>query len=284
MANNILSQALYYNNLSYIKRDVRSVVHLEDAEGETFWDTILQRVRPGKYHYLHYSKSENGNKATGCDQCLKFLPYLNSRFFVCIDSDLRYLKEEQDLDAAHYVIQTYTYSWENHYCQENSLQISIAEHAYGFGFNFSVFFENLSHAIYEPLLLLLYCKRVGSDLLTEGSFNRLMKKQCTAVETQNDGNGYVQYIIQTFAQFLSQGVSIGFNLATESAYFASMGLNRDNAYMHVRGHNIYELTNYIGRIYSRPLQLNFQRDVMKKVLVGGRYWEYEKLEDDLKHI
>ena len=248
MANNILSQARHYSNLPIIKRDVRSVVHLEDAEDETFWDTILQRVRPGKYHYVSYSKSENGNIAKGCDQCLKFRPYLNSRFFVCIDSDMRYLKEEQDLDAAHYVIQTYTYSWENHYCQENSLQTSITGHADGFGFNFSVFLANLSHAIYEPLLLLLYCKRIGSDLLTESTFNRLMKKQCTAEESKNDGNGYVQYITQTFMPFLSLALSIGFNLTFESAYFSTIGLNRNNAYMHVKGHNIYELTKYIGKI------------------------------------
>ena len=79
-------------------------------------------------------------------------------------------------------------------------------------------------------------------------------------------------------------MTIGYNQSTESVYFAAMGLNRDNAYMHIKGHNIYELTNYIGRIYSRPLQLNFQRDVMKKVSVGGRYWEYEKIEDNLRHI
>ena len=284
MADNILSQARYYNNLPLIKRDVRSVVHLEDAEDETFWDTILQRVRPGNYHYLHYSKSENGNNATGCGQCLKFLPYLNSRFFICIDSDLRHLMGEPDIDAAHYVMQTYTYSWENHYCQKNALQTSIDEHAEGFDFNTSVFFQNLSNAIYEPLLLLLYCKRIGSDLLTESSFNRLMKKQCTAAEAQNDGNGYVQYIIKTFAPFLSQGLSIGFNLSTESTNFVSMGLTRENAYLHVRGHNIYDLTVNIGKMFSRPLMLNFTRDVMKEVVIGGKYWEYGKIEDDLKHI
>ena len=63
-----------------------------------------------------------------------------------------------------------------------------------------------------------------------------------------------------------------------------MGLNRDNAYMHMRGHNIYELTTYIGKMFSRPLQLNFQKDVVKNVTVGGSYWEYERIEDDLKRI
>ena len=176
MADNILSQARHYNNLPIIKRDIRSVVHLEDAEDEPFWDTILQRVRPGKYHYVHYSKSEKGNDTTGCDQCLKFRPYLTSRFFICIDSDLRYLMGEANLDATHYVIQTYTYSWENHYCQSGALQSSITANATGLGFDFSIFYSELSHALYEPLLLLLYCKRTDNILLTEKLFRQIFKK------------------------------------------------------------------------------------------------------------
>lgn len=37
-------------------------------------------------------------------------------------------------------------------------------------------------------------------------------------------------------------------------------------------------------MFSRPLMLNFARDVMKTVVIGGKYWEYKKIEDDLRHI
>lgn len=284
MADNILSQARHYNNLPIIKRDIRSVVHLEDAEDEPFWNTIIQRVRPGKYHYVHYSKSEKGNNTTGCDQCLKFRPYLTSRFFICIDSDLRYLMGEPNLDAAHYVIQTYTYSWENHYCQDSILQQSVASHIGSLGFDFSVFFTNLSHALFEPLLLLLYCKRTSNNLLTEKIFRQKLKKQCTSTEAKNDGAGYVQYIIQTFAPLLSAGPSIGFNAGAEAVNYAAKGLDDENAYLHVRGHNIYELTSNIGRMFSSHLQICFKTNVIKKALVGGAYWEYSEIENDLRRI
>ena len=282
MADNILAQARYYNNLPLIKRDIRSVVHLEDAEDKPFWDAIIQRVRPGKYHYVLYSKSEKGNNTTGCDQCLKFCPYLSERFFICIDSDLRYLLGEPDLDAAHYVIQTYTYSWENHYCHENTLQSSVAANAAGLGFDFSVFYANLSHALFEPLLLLMYCKRTGNNLLTERTFRQLLKKQCTSAEAQNDGAGYVQYITCSFAPFLTASAAIGFNAGTEAANYAGKGLDRDNAYLHVRGHNIYELTVDIGKKFSRPMRIHFEADVLKGATIGGGYWEYADIERDLR--
>mgnify|MGYP002625828108 CR=1 FL=1 len=284
MADNILSQARHYNNLPLIKRDIRSVVHLEDAEDEPFWDTILQRVRPGRYHFVYYSKSNKGNNTSGCDQCLKFRPYLSSRFFVCIDSDLRHLTGQPNVDAAHYVIQTYTYSWENHFCQGGTLQASVAAHATGIGFDFSTFYLNLSHALYEPLLLLLYCNRTGNNLLTEQRFRQLLKKQCTSAEARNDGAGYVQYIDRSFTPFLSGSAAIGFDAAVEAANYAARGLNRDNAYLHVRGHNIYDLTVDIGKKYARPLRISFVADVLKQVSVGGPYWEYTQMENDLRSI
>ena len=284
MANNILSQARYYNNLALIKRDIRSVVHLEDAEDEPFWNTIIQRVRPGKYHYIHYSRSENGNDTTGCDQCLKFRPYLSSRFFICIDSDFRYLMGEQNLDVAHYVIQTYTYSWENHYCQGKALQLSISTNATGIGFDFDIFYTNLSYALFEPLLLLLYCKRTGSKLLTERVFRQKLKTQCTSEESRNNGIGYVQHINHSFAPLLSASATIGFNAGIEAAKYATVGLNKENAYLHVRGHNIYDLSMYIGKGYASPLRIHFEEDVLKKSLIGGKYWEYTQIENDLRHL
>lgn len=284
MADNILSQARHYNNLPLIKRDIRSVVHLEDAEDEPFWDTILQRVRPGKYHYVPYSKSEKGKYTTGCDQCLKFRPYLSSKFFICIDSDFRYLLGEPNLDAAHCVIQTYTYSWENHYCQDNTLQSSVVANAAGLGFNFNVFYNNLSHALFEPLLLLLYCKRTGNNLLTEQTFRQILRKQCTSAEAQNNGAGYVQNIVQSYAPYLAGAATIGFDVDVETANYAVKGLNKGNAYLHVRGHNIYDLTIYIGKMYARPLRIRFEADILKQSVIGGAYWEYAKIESDLKRF
>lgn len=280
----IRSQAKVYKNLPLLVPQYRSVVHLEDDEDKFFWNEQLQKHRPGKYFYVTFSKSNKGNNTRGCVQCLKFKPYLDNNFFVCIDSDLRYLMGEPDIDATHFIIQTYTYSFENHYCVTNSLQASIAANAKGCGFNFAVFMQNLSNALYEPLLLLLFCKRTGNTLLTEKVFRQILKNQCTSAEAQNDGAGYVQYINHSFEQFLKDGVALGFDAKAEGATYAARGLDKDNAYLHVRGHNLFDLTVYIGNLYCRHMSVNFLNDVLKKVTISGHYWEYEEIEKDLKKI
>ena len=105
------SQAEYWKNLPIIDRSIKACVHLEDEEDIFFWDTILQKCDAGKYHYIPYSKSKEGYDTHGCEQCLKFLPFLSDTFFICIDSDYRYLLQQPNIDAKHYVLQTYTYSW-----------------------------------------------------------------------------------------------------------------------------------------------------------------------------
>lgn len=280
----IQSQARVWNGIPVLSPKYRSVVHLEDQEDQPFWDSILQRVRPGKYMFITYSKSEKGNNTTGCEQCLKFKPYLSSNFFICIDSDLRNLMGEADLDADHYVIQTYTYSWENHICEAHALHSAVRANAVGSSFDFMAFLSSLSAALYKPLLLLLYCKRTGNSYLDELTFRHILKTQCSGAEVQNDGQGYVSYIYAQFATLLSGATAIGFDPAAESAYYAAKGLMANNAYLHVRGHNLYDLVAYIGKMLCRPLRISFAGDVLSKVPVGGTYKEYQEIENDLRKI
>ena len=281
---NIASQAKFFNNLPLISPKYRSVVHLEDQEDKAFWDTLLQRFRPGKYFYVPYSKSNKGFDTHGCDQCLKYLPFLSSRFFVCIDSDLRNLMGEPDLDAAHYVVQTYTYSWESHCCEFNGLQTTVTANASGCSFDFSVFLSKLSIALYEPLLLLLYCKRTGNAYLTEKDFRHILRTQCTSTEVQNDGQGYVDCIANQFKPLIAGRNGIGFDVKEEATLYSVKGLTADNAYLHVRGHNIYDLVLYIGKRMTSSMRINFTEDVLKEVPLSGNYWEYTEIEKDLKSI
>lgn len=92
----ISKQAKLYRNLALTHR-YQAIVHLEDQEDERFWDYQLQHVKPGRYRYLYYSKNNNGSDTRGCEQCLRFRPYLTDQFFICIDSDLRLLRGEEGL-------------------------------------------------------------------------------------------------------------------------------------------------------------------------------------------
>ena len=113
MGNLIEQQAIDFSNVPIIQRGVKASVLLEDWEDVLFWDTMIQRVSPGQYNYLAHSKAENGHPASGSSQCLKYVGYMSKHFFACIDSDMNYLLQTSNIDAAHYVAQTYTYSWDS---------------------------------------------------------------------------------------------------------------------------------------------------------------------------
>lgn len=60
-------QALYWQNYRIIDRTVTACVHLEDKNDIDFWDKVLQKHRPGNYHYISYSYSSKNRSTTGCE-------------------------------------------------------------------------------------------------------------------------------------------------------------------------------------------------------------------------
>ena len=113
--------ARWYTDQTYLKR-LDAIVHVEGETDKMFWKQALAHaglnVRP-------VSGSDNREDQTsGKKQCLKYRPYLNPRFFICIDSDYDYLKQTQpQYGVKDFILQTYTYAIENHYLASNlSLQ------------------------------------------------------------------------------------------------------------------------------------------------------------------
>ena len=50
--NRIEEQARYYQNLPLHNRNIKAVVHLEDAEDILFWKNQLQKALPATYHFI----------------------------------------------------------------------------------------------------------------------------------------------------------------------------------------------------------------------------------------
>lgn len=109
-----------------------------------FGNKYYPKYRPARYKFMPSTTNESGNKNTGCTQCLKYKDFLSQRFFICIDSDLRYLLGKE-LHAAEGVLQTYTYSWENHCSFAIKLQEVFEEYTdKKINFNFVTFLHGYS--------------------------------------------------------------------------------------------------------------------------------------------
>lgn len=279
-------QANYWKNYLLIDRSIKACVHLEGEDDIFFWKTMLQKYNAGKYRYITYSKSKKENETRGCEQCLRFLPFLSETFFICIDSDYRYLLQQPDIDAQHHVLQTYTYSWENHFCEKQTLENNCKTAGPVSDFEFSSFLSELSHIVHRPLLILLHSKRSNDKEIAEKEFNACLPKQCRVIELEDNGKALLANISDLFTKLLDKHKTYieKINLDEERKRYSALGLTKDNAYLHIRGHNIFELLEYIGRQLCRPQRLKFKDDVLKRCLSSESYWEIEHIISDIKSL
>ena len=64
-------------------------------------------------------------------------------------------------------------------------------------------------------------------------------------------------------------------------FYEDLGLVKENAYLHIRGHNLYNLIRGIG-IHLNP---DFEYEVLLKELPASeRYWEILRVVRDLNEI
>ena len=268
MADIYQEQAQYFANVPLMQRDIIASVHLEDDDDKTFWDAMLQSRHTGQYKFITYSRSRKGNDTKGCEQCLKYRPYLSKRFFICIDSDMRYLLQEPNLDAANYICQTYTYSWENHYCEASALQrrfekVSPDKAA---TFDYQQFSTALSEVLYKPLLLLLFCLKNAKQDFSLRMFSACLPNQCQGAELTANGKLLIERIAKNFEPHLNSQFARSADLEAEKTYCKTLGVNEQNAYLHVRGHNLFDLFAYIGNLLCRGTSISFRISLQSSVV------------------
>lgn len=274
----IEEQAQYYKNLLLRDRSIKAVVHLENAEDERFWNNQLQNASPAKYFFLTYSKNNYGADSRGCEQCLRYRPYLTKHFFICIDSDLRQLKGEDGLNADNYIAQTYTYSWENHLCEAKHLQRRFSALVPESNFDFEVFLTHLSTVIYKPLLYLVHYSQ-NSELNRQwniSKFNACLPLQPKLEELSDNGRGYIERVSLLFEEAL-RGLEQPDMMANEF-------IDESNAYLHIQGHQLFKVVLHIGTMLCRGTGVAFKSDILDKAIHTNGYAEINHLQFDLVQI
>ena len=268
-------QAEYYSNIPILDRSFRSTVHLEDKQDEYFWDILLQKYRPGTYYYVYHSK--RSNIPGGCKECLKYKEFLSKRFFICIDSDLRYLLKEKDINAKNFILQTYTYSWENHFCLayklQQTLQLKLPFIAQRF--NFESFLSKLSAAIHENFLHFLIMNKRGFNNFSINKFMKLFPQTYTQSELEENGKIFISKIKMGKTAYVD---------CLEKEYYTRLGINEKNTYLHIRGHYLYHLVIFIGKYLCRKEDCNFEKDILLADLQTSGYWQMDKIKEDIKQL
>ena len=273
----ISKQAKLYRSLALTHR-YQAIVHLENQEDERFWDYQLQHVKPGRYRYLYYSKNNNGTDTRGCEQCLRFRPYLTDQFFICIDSDLRLLRGEEGLTASNHVAQTYAYSWENNLCESVHIQERMRHNIEQVDFDMNEFITAFSKIVYTPLRYLIFYSADSNlnKLWNISKFNACIPSQPKRFELDNNGKEYLSVIKSRFEE--------GLKNLSEQPTGKIESLTEENAYLHIQGHLLYKMILHIGTQLCKGTGVAFKTDILDKSLHTNGYDEIEFLQKDLHKI
>ena len=286
----------------------RAAIHVEDKDDIVFWSNIFKHFRPNdRFHFIAGSRNERGHKTRGVTQCLKYVKYLNPKFFICIDSDYRYLLQEQGIDVKHYIFQTYTYSFENHHCYDKGLnelcyRITALPNNV---FDFHQFLKEYSNIVYKLFLWHLYFLVADPKRFSIADFNELISFQWQRrPDIRQNGrhelNKLKGRIEQKLAQLRKNYPKANLSILEEK--YQKMGLTPDTTYLFIRGHNIYDMVYMLNReVCKKVLRIakdsysgsqqpphinlfgyrNSIDDQLKKNLHFGAYPAIRKIEEDI---
>ena len=289
----------------------RAAVHVENKDDIAFWSAVLKHFRPGdKFHFIAGSRNEYGNETYGVTQCLKYFPYLSPDFFICIDSDYRYLLRERHIDVKHFVIQTYTYSFENHHCFADGLddvccRVTRLKNTV---FDFNRFLTEFSNILYELFIWHLYFQNADPIRFSQFEFDHylnLTTSRSYPLVYDHGGRALDELRVRVDRKLKFFGRKYPHaNLEVVRQKYLQLGLTSDNVYLFVRGHNLYNLILLIckevckavlrrekrNRMATREMLNELYRyrysleEQLKQNIKYGAYLPIRKIEEDIRQL
>lgn len=230
----------------------RAAVHVENKDDIAFWSAILKHFRPNdKFHFIAGSRNEYGHETFGVTQCLKYFDFLSPGFFICIDSDYRYLLRERKMDVKHYVIQTYTYSFENHHCFADGLDdvCSRVTHLKNTLFDFKRFLKEFSNILYDLFIWHLYFQNADPIRFSQMEFDAYISLSNSKAFPLVYDNGAraldeLRNRVERKTGYLGRKFPNA-DLEEVRQKYLELGLTPDNVYFYIRGHNLYDLITLV---------------------------------------
>ena len=265
---------------------VTAMVRVEDVEDIPFWQTVLSSTCPGRrFKFWPYSQKGANKRVTGKSYLMGYVSQTDSRLLIAIDSDFDYLRGNPKMTASPYLLQTYTYSWENHHCYAQSLQRQSQRCGVA-SFDFQPFLRNLSQVIYKPLIILLIQKIQKKGGMTLSAMESCILKHQPNSQSllQNDGQQLISDIRSDLDSYvLDKKMPKQQTIKNYEKLLNTLGLTHETAYLYMQGHCIYNLVHRIGAYLMGDADV-FKADVLDKALQMNGYFEIDKLISDIKRI
>ena len=100
----------------------------------------------------------------------------------------------------------------------------------------------------------------------------------------NSGAQLISQIKADLRQFVCNPAFAQIDIAFMKEKYRHLGLTESNAYLHIRGKNIFGLLAHIGNIVCRPYKINFKDNVLLPSLQLSGYWEIDTINADIVSV
>lgn len=202
---------------------------------------------------IHISQNKNGNATTGVMQCLKYRDYACKEFIICLDSDYRYLLKDTSICVNNFILQTYTYAMDNHYCHHDRLN-DVCKASCNFEnkiFDFKVFWEKYSETLYPLFVWHIYLMRNHRQGLSNDEFLDCINKSHEGVpfcDVKNNSQGIIDKLENLCNSKVGELSADNTNVDLDvlEADLHALGVTKQNVYLFARGHNIQYLLQKVG--------------------------------------
>lgn len=261
----------------------RAVIHLENITDKEFWYKVFKQAYPQEeFYFVPYSRTPSGNIGSGSAMCLVYKNFLDLKMGVAIDSDLRYLTQEPEMNAQYFILQTYTYSFENHLCFTDRLN-ALSKKVCGLEntlFDFSIFLLAYSKEVYPLFLLFLYDLKQPVRALAHKEFQKLLSFPYMTDRIKNNGTCIINELRKRVTSEITRLKSVypSYNETVEIAKYTPLGLSEENAYLYVRGHDLYDLIAELGEAVCEELK----RQEKQRLDTAGKYAQAKAVYSDNK--
>lgn len=278
----VAARARYYSASRFLYK-VDVVAMVEDKEDIEFWRFAFNKAKTGfKVKFFPGENTYTREHHTGKSVCLKYKSELNRYFVICIDSDLDKFVRPEIFASSQYIFQTHTYSWENHYCNPEALNRSSSECGCN-AFDFSGFLKGYSKLVYPAIIRIVAGKCKGYQGWHLDDLSSIVSLQVTRRGIlENNGIALLNQIEVNIQFWISsQPVISDADIEETETLASTIGLSPENAYLYMRGHNIYDLILRVGNALSDGNH-DFKVEVLGQSISFSGYPEIEKVVSDIQ--
>lgn len=237
------------------------LVYVEGNEDISFWRNILSTYEKAINIRFKVECYSNNSLATGKKNLEKMFDQTGQYLVIGLDSDYDYLFPDhsdisQEINSNPYIFQTYSYSMENLKCYAESLhdvcvQTTLVDKA---KIDFVELLKLYSNIVYNLFIWNLYFYHANKEkIFTISSFCAVIKIienpdiNEHGVEALNTLESHIQDKLQELQNNFPED---HVKLNDLSNQLKSRGLDRDNSYLFIHGHTLY---NNVILMFMKPI-------------------------------